>query len=386
MKELLMAKGARTLIDVCTQVKPDETVLVVTDMYRLDIAKVIAGVAMDRGAEAIVTVIQPRERNGQEPPAPVAEAMKKADVVFTPVTYSITHTHAVKNAAAEGTRLIVMTDFTPEMMRGGGIEADFEALKPVCMGVAQRLEEGADIRITTPAGTDITMSLEGRNGIGIHPLCENLGGFPDYAEAAIAPVEDTAEGIMVIDVGVLGWEYLFRQPLRCVVKSGRVVEIDGGDDADAALVGVPLDGQPLLEELPLAVLLTLDLASQGIAPAFQRLRLAGDGFRLPFVPGAEVVGFLQGHKEGKLVQPERLLVAKASKGRPLPVGGLSLEIGKGAVQQARLGGDHRPKVHPVGGEGGRILQIRLGEMPGLQQFVGADEHRVSGKGGEGLVG
>ena len=106
MKDLLMAKGARTLIDVCTKVKPDETVLIVTDMYRLDIAKVIAGAAMDRGAEAIVTVIQPRERNGQEPPAPVAEAMKKADVVFTPVTYSITHTHAVKNAAAEGTRII----------------------------------------------------------------------------------------------------------------------------------------------------------------------------------------------------------------------------------------------------------------------------------------
>lgn len=65
MKELLMAKGARTLIDVCTKVKPGETVLVITDMYRLTIAKVIAGVAMDRGAEAIVTVIQPRERNGQ---------------------------------------------------------------------------------------------------------------------------------------------------------------------------------------------------------------------------------------------------------------------------------------------------------------------------------
>ena len=45
MKDLLMAKGAKTLIDVCTRVKPGETVLVVTDMYKLDIAKVIAGTA-----------------------------------------------------------------------------------------------------------------------------------------------------------------------------------------------------------------------------------------------------------------------------------------------------------------------------------------------------
>ena len=61
----------------------------------------------------------------------VKEFMKKADVVFTPVRYSITHTHAVKNAAAEGARLIVMTDFTEEMMIRGGLEANFEELKPV---------------------------------------------------------------------------------------------------------------------------------------------------------------------------------------------------------------------------------------------------------------
>ena len=172
MKELLMAKGAKTLIDVCTQVKPGETVLIVTDMYKTDIAKAIAGTAMDRGAEAIVTVIQPRDRNGQEPPVPVAEAMKKADVVFTPVTNSITHTHAVKNAAAEGTRLIVMTDFTEEMMIRGGLEANFEEIKPVCKKVADAFANGNRIKLTTPAGTHLEMDITGRRGNALYCLVE----------------------------------------------------------------------------------------------------------------------------------------------------------------------------------------------------------------------
>ncbi len=128
MKDLLMARGARTLLDTCVAAKPGGTVLIVTDMVKFAIARVIAAAALERGAETIVTVMQPRARAGQEPPKPVAEAMKKADIVFLPVSYSVTHTHAVKAAAAAGARIIAPTEFTEEMMIHGGLEADFNEL------------------------------------------------------------------------------------------------------------------------------------------------------------------------------------------------------------------------------------------------------------------
>ena len=118
MKELLMMKGAKTLVDVATKVQPGETVLLVTDYAKTDIAKAVAAVACDRGAEVMIMSMKPRRRAGEEPPAAVAAAMKNADVVIVPVSYSITHTHAVKNAAAAGARIIVMTDFTPECTAG----------------------------------------------------------------------------------------------------------------------------------------------------------------------------------------------------------------------------------------------------------------------------
>ena len=100
MKDLLMLKGAKTLVDVATKVQTGEQVLIVTDYAKTDIAKAVASVACDRGGEVMVMSMKPRKRAGEEPPAAVAAAMKKADVVIVPVSYSITHTHAVKDAAA----------------------------------------------------------------------------------------------------------------------------------------------------------------------------------------------------------------------------------------------------------------------------------------------
>ena len=45
MRELLMMKGARTLLDVCVVMKPGETVLIVSDMEKASIARVIASAA-----------------------------------------------------------------------------------------------------------------------------------------------------------------------------------------------------------------------------------------------------------------------------------------------------------------------------------------------------
>ena len=89
MKTILMSKGAKTLVDVCAAVKSRENVLIVTDFMMTSIAEAVAIQAFRKGAEVTISSIAPRTGHGQEPPPPVSEAMKKADVIFTPVTYSI---------------------------------------------------------------------------------------------------------------------------------------------------------------------------------------------------------------------------------------------------------------------------------------------------------
>ena len=229
-----MIKGARTLIDVCTKVRPGEKVLIVTDMNKFGIAKVLAGVAIDRGATTGVAIMEPGERAGQEPPEIIAESMKRAEVIFLPVSVSITHTLAVKNAVAEGARILVMTDFSEEMMIRGGLEANFEELKPVCKKVAERFEKGNKIKLTTPEGTRLEMDITGRRGNALYGIVEP-GEFSTIptVEANISPLEGTANGRLVVNASIpyLGIGVL-REPVYVDVKDGLIRQINGGVQAE----------------------------------------------------------------------------------------------------------------------------------------------------------
>ena len=96
--------------------------------------------------------------------------------------------------------------------------------------LAQRFTQAKSARVTSLAGTNITMSLEGRQGLAVHPMARRHSTVPDYAEATISPVEGTAEGVIVVDAEMIGWGFLLREPLRLDVRAGRVVDISGPEE------------------------------------------------------------------------------------------------------------------------------------------------------------
>jgi leucyl aminopeptidase (aminopeptidase T) len=234
MKEALMLKGASTILDTCVSVKAGETVFIVTDMVKEGIGQVLAAAAVERGAEVILGIMQPRERAGQEPPRVIAEGMKHADVVLLPVSFSVTHTYAVKEAAAKGARLLVLTDFTEDMLIKGGIEADFRELKPTCKFVADAFARGSRVHVTSPGGTDLRMDITGRRGNALYCIVEP-GEFSTIptVEANVSPLEGTANGRIVADASVpyLGIGVL-DEPIVAEVENGFITRISGGRQAE----------------------------------------------------------------------------------------------------------------------------------------------------------
>lgn len=231
MRSLLMTKGAKKLIQTCARVKKDDSVLIVTDPNMFGIAEILAATSIAEEAETTVVIMPPRSEHGQEPPKAVAAAMRNSSVIFTPVSKSITHTSALRDAVSEGSRALVMTGFTEDMMVSGGIEADFEAMKPVCEGVANAMESSKMAKVTTVAGTSLTMSLEGRKGNALTCIVSS-GQFSPVPniEATISPVEGTAQGVIVADASVAGMG-LVSSPIKTSVKNGMITSIDGGEDA-----------------------------------------------------------------------------------------------------------------------------------------------------------
>ena len=233
MKNIEMMRGAKKLIDTCAKVQEGETVLIVADTNKVKIAEVIASAAYERNAEVIITIMAPRKVHGEEPPKAIAEAMKKVNVFFIPVSKSITHTRAVKEAAEAGVRGLVLTDWNEDIMISGGIEADFGAQKPVCKKIAQLFAKGERAHLTTPLGTDLSLNLEGRRGNALTCVVEP-GEFSTVPtiEANFSPNEGTAEGTIIADASIpyLGIGVL-TEPVKVKVHKGMITEIMGGIQA-----------------------------------------------------------------------------------------------------------------------------------------------------------
>ena len=155
-------------------------------------------------------------------------------MILTPVSTSITHTQAVKEAAAAGSRAIALTAFTEDLLIRGGIQADFKKLKPICLEVARRFGEAKFVKLTTPAGTSLTMRKEGRRGNALYCIVEpgEFSPVPNV-EANFSPLEGAAEGVIVADASIpyLGIG-LLKDPVKCKVEKGFIVEIEGGTQAD----------------------------------------------------------------------------------------------------------------------------------------------------------
>lgn len=231
--------GARKVVRVCARIQRAEKVAVVTDTAAVSmvVAEALAAAASEFTSEVVTTVMTPREVDGDEPPAVVAAALAAADVALLPVSYSISHSSAVHDALAGGTRVLALPAMvSPEMLVRGGPEADFEAEAPRCRAVAERLTAASQAHLRTPAGTDCTFDLQGRKGNAHDCVLDRRGKFSAFPwiEANIAPVDGHVEGILVFDGSIpnLRLGGLLRSPVVCTVERGRIVRVEGGPEAD----------------------------------------------------------------------------------------------------------------------------------------------------------
>ncbi|MCL6553894.1 MAG: hypothetical protein K6W08_12355 [Firmicutes bacterium] len=228
--------GARKIVHTLARVRPGERVAIVADTDTVPVAEALAAAALEITPEVVTTIMTPRQVDGDEPPAIVAAALQAADVALVPVSYSISHSTAVRQALARGTRVLSLPAVTPDQLVRGGAEADFEAAAPTVREVAARLTRATTAHLVTPAGTDCTFDLGGRAGNAHDCILDRPGKFSAFPniEANIAPVDGTAHGVLVFDGSIPNLRLktaLLREPVICTVERGMIVDIQGGHEA-----------------------------------------------------------------------------------------------------------------------------------------------------------
>jgi hypothetical protein len=111
------------------------------------------------------------------------------------------------------------------------LSADYEQIAVLTLSLADRLRGSSSAYITTSLGTDLRMSLVGREWKTDTGLLRGQGVFGNLpgGEIYIAPIEDSTEGVLVIDKSLPG--LLLSEPVRMVFEKGRVTQIEGGPGA-----------------------------------------------------------------------------------------------------------------------------------------------------------
>lgn len=185
-----------------------------------------------------------RATSGEEPPAPVVGAMVEADVCLCIAGRSIYHTNAKGRAQAAGTRGCFNAPASLDAWTNGAMTADFHEIRRTAILLADRLRGAGAIRVTSPAGTDVTVEIGEREPrgwfTGIVRKPGEISAFPG-GEVSFPPVEGTTQGTIVFervmtDIGALS------APIRITVEDGLAVDFAGGPEA-AQLRGL-IDGVP----------------------------------------------------------------------------------------------------------------------------------------------
>ena len=238
MYPIELIQSVRLITDVCLEVGPGENVLCIVDREEnMEVGTLIAAECMARGAEAAVVLIEPRKQSYHEPPRSIARAMKEAVVVITMALGNLMHTKARKEACAAGVKYATITVANKEhLSRLNLTKEDLLEVRALTEKIVERLTLASSAHLTTRAGTDLRMSLEGRSGVGLVPFGKK-GSFcslPAYAEGACAPIEDSVEGLVVVDGSMAGEPKilgLVEEPFEIRFEKGRVVRISEGKDA-----------------------------------------------------------------------------------------------------------------------------------------------------------
>lgn len=225
-------EGAQKLVFVCANVQPEEELLVITDDDKFEMAQAIREVATNEVKCGVAMVlIGSQNAGGQEPPAPVAAAMKEADVIIIMTSHSLSQTNARREAQKAGTRVLNIPDPQITDLTSAMITPDFVAISPLINEVAASLTGAKEIHCTAPGGTDLTFSTVGMKGNGLDLLVHKPGEFRSMSvEANVGPTFGTAKGVIVID-GSIPLIGPLDEPITFQVKDGFATEITGGESA-----------------------------------------------------------------------------------------------------------------------------------------------------------
>jgi leucyl aminopeptidase (aminopeptidase T) len=230
-----LGASARKLVEDVMLAKPGENVVITADTS-CDMRVVQATAIAAYAARAVPTVVlYPTQKTAvMEPPAPVAGAIRQADVWIEYAVAYLLHTQAYKEALKNGARYICLTGMDAIMMVKTIGRVQYEILLELGKMLCETVQKADKVEVSSPAGTHLIAFNQGRRTRQSGKLADTKGE-PIMLGGQISwcPVEETINGRLVFDGALWPPTELgkLREPVELTIKSGVVTEVKGGAEA-----------------------------------------------------------------------------------------------------------------------------------------------------------
>ncbi len=251
----VLLRNARITLEVSCQARPGESVLILTDRdsVRMACSRALEVAAVDMGLIPVIMDVTAYGKIGLDKARrdplvgvmtsviaePVKRAVEAADIVIRSPGMDLHYTTILGDPDANDKALTAekrrMQLQTTNMDKWNISPEDVAIIRRRTLWLNEKLHTVKKIRVTSPAGTDMTFGMG--PGCTWYPI---LGIIPLYGEVAVIPqVGQATEGVFITDgstqSGIRPPQEKDRIPLRIVVKNGRVQDVSGDPEQVARM-------------------------------------------------------------------------------------------------------------------------------------------------------
>jgi leucyl aminopeptidase (aminopeptidase T) len=240
-----LLKDAALIVDVCMSVEADDVVTIICDDEHTEQASAVADIVVERGGWPVVMNNEAQVRRGRAdvrfpmaPPANLHRAMVGSDEVIIIANLEwanrFAHVNAVRETCEANGKI---ASIEPGMGEWGLTREDLERSAQRTKDAVAALAGKKQCHVTTRAGTDFTVSIEGRTPLELTPYKargQMMSPIPLWTEVAFAAVEDFTHGTAVVDGVMLGIGLVgqVEEQITWTLEGGRCVKIEGGAEAE----------------------------------------------------------------------------------------------------------------------------------------------------------
>lgn len=230
---------ATNILRTCLSLRPGESVLVLVDEPLRHAGEALCAAAGALGAGAAACTVLHESRGLSAVPTRVLGQVQAADVL---VSLRTSLNLATEDPVMRAMRAAFAAGGRGRWAAGAGIDADvfthefladYADVSRRADELAARLAGADEVHITSAAGTNLRLSISGRpvhRDGGILNTPGAYGNLP-AGEAFVAPLEESVEGRLVVDL-CMG-DIALAEPVALQFRQGRVVAVEGGAGARA---------------------------------------------------------------------------------------------------------------------------------------------------------